>query len=161
MGKRADFIRSLKESQGPLEKLISLEEGLKRVEGKLKSRVTVQTITPFLLTCYIEGQNKVFAYIPISCSIDSVYFAVDSINTTEPQDKRVVTASIKIATLTSGVGVFDWPGLKVGHVKKEVKQDVVPPAKVTISFDKSVNAWMCIVAYPALSAVRRENLVEG
>jgi len=158
MGKLAERIRARSEASG--QRIEALEAGMSKLHKRLGSRVMVQTITPFLLTCYIEGESKVLAYVPIKCSVDTIDIAIDSIESDPKDQKKEVAITLRIASLTKGTSEVNWSGLKADHYSKPVGQVVEPPSKVTISFDKPVHAWVCLILYPDMLAVKRQKVME-
>jgi len=158
MGKIAERRKTRSETSG--QRIEALEAGVGRIYKRLGSRVMVQTITPFLLTCYIEGESKVLAYVPIKCSVDTIDIAIDSVESDSKDQKKEVAITLRIASLIKGTSEMDWSGLKVGHHSKPVGQVVEPPSKVTISFDKPVHAWVCLILYPDILAVKRQKVME-
>ena len=147
MARRAGHLKRL---EVPAEQRLDvIEAAVKRLSDRLGARVTVQTITPFLLTCYIEGQEQTFAYVPIKCKISHFDIAVDEIRVTNPNEKPEASVTLKAALLNGAVYSYQLD-VKKGHFEKPIDLKIDDPAKITISFNKPVFAWICIIAYPLL-----------
>lgn len=131
------------------EHIRSADQAIYSIMRRITARQRLESLTPFLLTCYIEEGSQTLAYIPIRCRFDLFDIAVDEIKV-EDKEKPVATVTIKLATLNEGTLIFDMP-IKVGHFVKRIDKEIISPVKITISFDKPVSAWLCLVAYPTVA----------
>lgn len=145
------------------EHIRSADHAIHSLMRRISARPRLESLTPFLLTCYVERGNQVLSYVPVKCRFDIFDIAVDEIEVGEG-GKAVAVATIKLATLEEGTILYEVPLKKGAHVVKKIDKEIVSPTKITISFDKPVSAWICLVAYPLIAKmvqVEEEERYEG
>ena len=130
------------------EQLQSADNALSRLHREMESmRGRPHHVSPFIISGLIDS-NTLYAYIPINCTIDIIDVFVDSILMPAGEEKKPMAGLIADLSPIVGVGASINVKIGLGHSVATAKYKVIAPTRVTISFDRPVQAWVSIAAYP-------------